>query len=88
MFGRPSRLLRCVSIVLPRRRETARRSEPARLLVRRLADEYPESVHVTEVGLDRATDRDIWEYAGESDYVIVSKNSDFLAAPGMATHRN
>ena len=31
----------------------------ARLLVRRLADEYPESVHVTEVGLDRATDREI-----------------------------
>ena len=28
MFGRPSRLLRCASIVLPRRREAAPRSEP------------------------------------------------------------
>jgi predicted nuclease of predicted toxin-antitoxin system len=49
----------------------------SRALVRRLADEYLESVHVAEIGLDTATDREIWEYAGERDYVIVSKDSDF-----------
>ena len=48
-----------------------------RMLVRRLADEYPESVHVAGVGLDTATDREIWEYAGQRGYVIVSKDSDF-----------
>ncbi len=49
----------------------------SRHLVRRLAVEYPESCHVTEVGLDTATDVEIWAWAGEHDYVIVSKDSDF-----------
>lgn len=39
--------------------------------------EYPESRHVTEVGLDTATDAEIWSYAGEHGFVIVSKDSDF-----------
>ena len=29
------------------------------------------------MGLDTATDREIWAYAGEHGYVIVSKDSDF-----------
>lgn len=29
------------------------------------------------VGLDTATDREIWDYAGEHGYLIVSKDSDF-----------
>jgi predicted nuclease of predicted toxin-antitoxin system len=49
----------------------------SRVLIRRLSDEYPESVHVAEIGLDAAPDREIWEYAGERGYVIVSKDSDF-----------
>jgi len=49
----------------------------SRMLVRRLSHEYPESVHVAGIGLDTATDRDIWEHAGEHGYVIVSKDSDF-----------
>ena len=49
----------------------------SRMLVRQLADEYPESVHVAGIGLDTATDREIWEYAGQRGYVIVSKDSDF-----------
>lgn len=48
----------------------------SRVLVRRLAGEYPDSVHVAEIGLDTATDREIWDYARERDYVIVSKDSD------------
>jgi predicted nuclease of predicted toxin-antitoxin system len=49
----------------------------SRFLVRRLAKEYPESAHVVEVSLDTASDRIIWEYAAERDFVIVSKDSDF-----------
>jgi predicted nuclease of predicted toxin-antitoxin system len=49
----------------------------SRSLVRQLSDQYPESVHVAEIGLDTATDREIWEYAGQRDYIIVSKDSDF-----------
>jgi predicted nuclease of predicted toxin-antitoxin system len=49
----------------------------SRLLVGRFAEEFPDSRHVTEVGLDRATDREVWEFARAGGYVIVSKDSDF-----------
>jgi predicted nuclease of predicted toxin-antitoxin system len=49
----------------------------SRHLVGELRDHYPESAHVTALGLDTATDREIWDYAGEHGYVIVSKDSDF-----------
>ena len=42
-----------------------------------LAVEYPDSRHVADLGLDTATDRAIWDYAGEHRFVIVSKDSDF-----------
>ncbi len=32
---------------------------------------------MTALNLDTATDREIWDYAGEHDYVIASKDSDF-----------
>ena len=60
----------------------------SRVLVRKLTDEYPESVHVAEIGLDPATDREIWEYAGERDYVIVSKDSDFVSSPCSSARRH
>jgi predicted nuclease of predicted toxin-antitoxin system len=34
--------------------------------------------HVADVGLDRATDREICDYADEHGLVIVSKDQDFL----------
>ncbi len=49
----------------------------SRHLVHQLAVEYPDSRHVTAVGLDTATDVEIWAWAGEHGYVIVSKDSDF-----------
>jgi len=49
----------------------------SRRLVNLLADVFPNSTHVALVGLDTATDRAIWTYAAENDYVIVSKDSDF-----------
>lgn len=42
-----------------------------------LAVEYPDSRHVADLGLDTASDRAIWDYAGEHRFVIVSKDSDF-----------
>ena len=42
-----------------------------------LADIYPDSVHIREVGLRDADDLTIWEYAGRQGYTIVSKDSDF-----------
>jgi predicted nuclease of predicted toxin-antitoxin system len=49
----------------------------ARRLVRTLSAEYPDSVHVADVGLDTAADRAIWNYAGVHGYAIVSKDTDF-----------
>ena len=46
-------------------------------LIRRLADIYPNALHVSGLGLDRATDREIWEYAQTHDYLIVTKDADF-----------
>ncbi len=49
----------------------------SRRLVGQLRDVFPESGHVTALGLDAATDREIWEHAREHGHVIVSKDSDF-----------
>ena len=46
-------------------------------LVTSLIDLYPGSAHVRLVGLDRAPDDDIWEYAKANDYCIVTQDSDF-----------
>lgn len=46
-------------------------------LPRLLADLFPDSVHVRDVGLRDAPDADIWRFAKENGFVIVSKDSDF-----------
>lgn len=46
-------------------------------LVDRLEDIYPNSVHVADVGLDRALDREVWVYAREQDLAVVTKDADF-----------
>ena len=48
-------------------------------LPRVLADIYPESIHVREIGMRDASDTQIWDYARISDFAIVSKDSDFQA---------
>jgi len=42
-----------------------------------LADIYPESVHVQSVGLDRADDTAVWDFARLQNLVIVTKDADF-----------
>ena len=46
-------------------------------LVRQLGDVYPECVHVHTLGMDRASDTEIWAYAREHGYTIISKDADF-----------
>jgi predicted nuclease of predicted toxin-antitoxin system len=46
-------------------------------LVDRLADIYPNSVHVFSLGLGDAMDIEIWQYAHDYDYMIVTKDADF-----------
>jgi len=46
-------------------------------LVHQLADLYPDSLHVRDVGLQSADDEAVWSYALENDLIIVSKDNDF-----------
>ena len=46
-------------------------------LVSRLNDIFPNSKHVSDVGLKFANDKDIWDYARNKQFVIVTKDSDF-----------
>lgn len=43
----------------------------------RLAAVYPHSTHIRALGLASALDAEIWEMAKKSNFVLVSKDSDF-----------
>jgi len=45
-------------------------------LATRLADLFPDSTHVREVGLRAANDPLVWEYARLNGFLIVSKDAD------------
>jgi predicted nuclease of predicted toxin-antitoxin system len=47
------------------------------LLVSRLANLFPHSQHVFALGLDRASDWEIRDYARQNGYAIVTKDADF-----------
>jgi predicted nuclease of predicted toxin-antitoxin system len=49
----------------------------SRFLVDQLEHVYPGSTHVARIGLGTATDREVWQYAGDHGLTIVSKDSDF-----------
>ena len=42
-----------------------------------LRDLYPGSLHVRAIGLESADDAEVWNYAKDHDFTIVSKDSDF-----------
>ena len=46
-------------------------------LVARLTAEFPDSIHVSRVGLDQADDMTVWEFAAASGLMIVTKDADF-----------
>lgn len=48
-------------------------------LVKHLADLFPESEHVENIGLGRARDGEIAAHAKAAGFVVVTKDSDFLA---------
>lgn len=47
------------------------------LLVGRLWDLFPDSVHVRDVGLKDADDREVWSFASKRAFIIATKDSDF-----------
>lgn len=46
-------------------------------LVSLLADVYPDSNHVSTMGLNRASDEEVFARAREYGYTVVSKDADF-----------
>ena len=42
-----------------------------------LADLFPDSCQVRQIGLDQAGDREIWQYAGANGFTIVTQDSDY-----------
>ncbi|MEZ4513523.1 MAG: DUF5615 family PIN-like protein [Chloroflexota bacterium] len=46
-------------------------------LVHRLSDLFPGSVHVESIGLSNALDTEVWQFARNGDFIIVSKDADF-----------
>ena len=46
-------------------------------LIAELADIYPDSLHVRDIGPEDAADTDIWDYAREHGLVIVTKDRDY-----------
>ena len=49
------------------------------------ADVFPESLHVREAGLERATDESVWRFALERGFAIVTKDSDFQERSQIAS---
>ena len=48
-----------------------------RSLLQTLGGTFPGSRHVIGLGLDESPDSQIFDYAGQNDFTIVSKDSDF-----------
>lgn len=55
-------------------------------LVALLADLFPGSAHVMSVGLDCASDDDIWDYAQNHGFAIVSKDEDYSSLSVLRGH--
>ncbi len=47
------------------------------ILVNRLQDLYPDSNHLYRLGLDQAPDTEVWQYARQEGFLIVTKDADF-----------
>ena len=45
-------------------------------LARRVADIFPDSLHVRDAGFAATDDPIIWDYAKDNDFMIVSKDAD------------
>ncbi|MBL7981003.1 MAG: DUF5615 family PIN-like protein [Flavobacteriales bacterium] len=46
-------------------------------LVQHLAEGFPGSAHTTELGFDRTPDHDLWRYAAEHGFHILTKDTDY-----------
>ena len=55
-------------------------------LVMELADLFPNSAHVDRIGLGGGSDNEVWKYAKQQDFILVSKDSDFYEKSMLYGH--
>ena len=55
-------------------------------VVKKLEREYPESEQVKRLGLENSTDLELWEYARQNGYTIVTFDSDFMDMANLKGH--
>ena len=56
-------------------------------LVNAIAQLFPGSIHITQVGLGtRISDRQIWEYARQNGFAIITADTDFVMLAGTSGH--
>ncbi|MBK9163808.1 MAG: DUF5615 family PIN-like protein [Acidobacteria bacterium] len=55
-------------------------------LVDELGESYPDSKHIKHVLSTAADDRDIWNYAKENGFTIVTKDDDFVQKSLLLGH--
>lgn len=58
----------------------------SRRILPAIAEEFPDSAHVVHLGMDQDDDLDIWNYAHDHGFVIVSKDKDFLHRSVLKGH--
>jgi hypothetical protein len=51
-----------------------------------LADLFPGSGHVADLGLDQASDDDVWDYARVHGFAIVTKDADYADLSVLRGH--
>lgn len=47
-------------------------------IVNKIIDKFPDSKHVSNVGFNNSEDIDIWQFAKNENYVIVTFDSDYF----------
>ena len=55
-------------------------------LARKLKEEFEKIVHVDWLDMSEASDVSIWDYAKEHDFIIVTKDKDFLERSSLMGH--
>jgi predicted nuclease of predicted toxin-antitoxin system len=55
-------------------------------LVRKLSTIFPEAKQVRDLGLENKTDKEIWKFARDNDYSIVTFDADFYELSSYFGH--
>ena len=55
-------------------------------ILSKIEDIYPEAQQLRELGLEDSTDKQIWQYANQNNYTIVTFDADFFDMSNLYGH--